>query len=114
METGAEARESLAVLDTPLFSSPCRVPRRVNGAGGRLLGKVIHSDGEMSLSPAQYKIQKRCPQGHWLVVRKNRETGGEFLGCSRWPECVYAEPLPEDIKMRRAGAQVLPGFKEEK
>src|SRR5574341_1981690 len=39
-----------------------------------------------------------------MVVRTNRTTGEKFLGCSRYPECLHTEPLPEDQKMREMGA----------
>lgn len=45
-----------------------------------------------------------------MVVRTNRTTGEKFLGCSRYPECFHTAPLPEDQKMREAGARELPGF----
>lgn len=57
-----------------------------------------------------YKIQKKGPDGHDMVIRKNKETGHEFLGCSQWPSCNHTEPLPMDIIMRRKGAATLPGF----
>lgn len=46
---------------------------------------------------------KRC--GATLVIRVNHETGEEFFGCPRWPECKHTEPLPEAIKLRRAGVR---------
>lgn len=55
-------------------------------------------------------ITKTCPAGHRLVVRKNRETGGDFLGCSQWPECQHTEPLPESLRLRLAGAPCFPGM----
>jgi ssDNA-binding Zn-finger/Zn-ribbon topoisomerase 1 len=51
-------------------------------------------------------ITKSCPEcgvGTLLVIKRNRTTGEEFLGCPRWPNCTYAEPLPETIKLRRQG-----------
>lgn len=58
-------------------------------------------------------ITKACPgcgPTVRLVIRINRQTGHEFLGCPRWPGCGYTEPLPESIRLRRAGARELPGF----
>jgi DNA topoisomerase-1 len=58
-------------------------------------------------------VSKLCPEcGKRLVIRTNRETGREFLGCSQWPQCTHTEPLPQDIVMRRAGAPVLPGMED--
>ncbi len=62
-------------------------------------------------------IDIACPEcldsGHGrraLVLRTNRESGHEFLGCQRWPDCRYTQRLPEWVLMRRAGAAMLPGF----
>lgn len=53
----------------------------------------------------------RCPEcGAELVIRAQRATGQEFLGCARYPRCKYSEPLPPTLEMRRAGAQPLPGL----
>lgn len=50
------------------------------------------------------RIVKSCPDcGRPLVERTNRNTGSAFLGCSRWPECTHTEPIPESVKLRRAG-----------
>lgn len=53
------------------------------------------------------KACKRC--GRTLVIKVNRETGEEFLGCQSWPECTYTEPLPEAIKLRRQGQKDMFG-----
>lgn len=57
-------------------------------------------------------IVKTCPKcGQRLEIKRNRETGHEFLGCSSWRPggegCSYTEPLPEAIKLRRAGQKGL-------
>lgn len=58
-------------------------------------------------------VQLTCPDcGADLVVRTNRTTGSDFLGCNRFPECGYTSPLTAYLEMRRAGAPVLPGFGE--
>lgn len=54
-------------------------------------------------------IKKTCPDGHAMVIRQNRETGEDFLGCSKWSHCQHTEPLPESLKLRMAGAKTLPG-----
>jgi ssDNA-binding Zn-finger/Zn-ribbon topoisomerase 1 len=52
-----------------------------------------------------------CPDcGEPLVIRLNRSTETEFLGCSTYPECRFTTPVPADLVMRRAGAKPLPGF----
>lgn len=52
-----------------------------------------------------------CPECRAeLVERINSGTGEAFLGCRRWPDCRYTRPLPESIKLRRAGHPVFPGF----
>ena len=57
-------------------------------------------------------VAKTCPKcaPDRLVVKRRRQTGVEFLGCSNWPECDYTEPLPLDMQLRRQGANQLPGF----
>lgn len=54
------------------------------------------------------EITKTCPEcGRALVIRTNRLTGIEFLGCIFWPECKHTEPIPESLRMRLAGAPSL-------
>jgi ssDNA-binding Zn-finger/Zn-ribbon topoisomerase 1 len=53
-------------------------------------------------------IVKPCPRcGKLLEIRRNCQTGEEFLGCagwrSPWEGCQYISPLPEAITLRRAG-----------
>ena len=48
--------------------------------------------------------------GKTMVVRVNRESQSEFLGCSSYPTCTNTMPLPEWFKLRQAGAAMLPGF----
>ena len=53
-------------------------------------------------------IIKACPRcGALLIERTNSETGEPFLGCTTWPECKHTEPLPESIKLRRAGQREM-------
>ena len=54
------------------------------------------------------RIVKACPKcGQLLEIKRNRESGHEFFGCSGWRPggegCSYTEPLPETIKLRRQG-----------
>jgi ssDNA-binding Zn-finger/Zn-ribbon topoisomerase 1 len=38
------------------------------------------------------QVFTKCPQcGNQLVVRKNRENGELFLGCSKYPECKFTK-----------------------
>lgn len=54
------------------------------------------------------EITKACPEcGAALVVRTNRATGTEFLGCTHYPECRWTGPLPESLRMRRIGHPTL-------
>ena len=55
--------------------------------------------------------ERSCPQCRApLVERTNRASGEPFLGCSSWPDCTFSTPIPEDVRMRRAGAMTLPGM----
>ncbi len=47
---------------------------------------------------------------HDLVLRTNSQTGGQFLGCERFPDCRYTSEIPTYVKLKRAGAAELPGF----
>ena len=49
-------------------------------------------------------ITKPCPRcGKPLVERVNRETQKPFWGCSQYPQCTYTQPVPESVKLRKAG-----------
>lgn len=53
-------------------------------------------------------IVKACPRCRALLtIKRNSETGEEFLGCSSFPNCRYTEPLPEAIRLRRQGQRGL-------
>ena len=57
------------------------------------------------------KTVRVCDEcGADMVVRKNRDTGEEFLGCQNWPKCDFTTPLPVDVQMRIKGYQTLPGM----
>ena len=65
----------------------------------------------MTADPVLANLHIACPDcGKPMVVRVNRETGAEFLGCSQWPKCTATQPLPAYVHMARAGGQALPGF----
>lgn len=67
----------------------------------------MEDTGESKLIHAFSKeVFKNCPRcGSRLIVRNEDE-----LECSAKPECEWVEPLPHDIRMRRSGAPLLPGF----
>ncbi len=55
----------------------------------------------------------RCPLpscGGVMVLRMNRATGAEFMGCDQYPICVETMDIPEGVKLRAAGAPELPLF----
>jgi ssDNA-binding Zn-finger/Zn-ribbon topoisomerase 1 len=57
-------------------------------------------------------ITKPCPKcGAPLVERTNRDTGAPFWGCSQYPQCAYTQPVPESVKLRKAGQRGM--FDEE-
>ena len=58
------------------------------------------------------EVSKTCPKcaPDRMVVRRNAETGVDFLGCSNWPDCKHTEEMPLDMQLRRAGVAPLPGF----
>jgi restriction system protein len=57
------------------------------------------------------KQARACPQcGKELVIRANKNTGHQFIGCSMWPDCAFTGPLLEDVLMKAIGAPQLPGM----
>ena len=59
------------------------------------------------------EVNLNCPEcipSRKLIVKENRHTGHQFLGCPNWPRCGYTAGIPESMKMIAQGAQVLPGF----
>ena len=59
------------------------------------------------------EVERLCPvcEGSVkLVVKENRRTGHQFLGCPEWPYCEHTEGIPESLKMEALGATKLPGF----
>lgn len=57
------------------------------------------------------KITKACPICEKpMVVRTNKASGQDFLGCSQYPDCTGTAPLPPEVLLRAAGAPTLPGF----
>jgi len=47
------------------------------------------------------KVGDNCPsrgcKGGKIVLRKNKYTGVEFLGCDQYPKCKYNSSIEEDI-----------------
>ena len=62
------------------------------------------------MSMDQRASAKNCPECGQPMTPRTDQSGGEFLGCSAWPECQHREPLPQDILMRRENAPELPGL----
>jgi ssDNA-binding Zn-finger/Zn-ribbon topoisomerase 1 len=55
-------------------------------------------------------ITKTCPRCRMpLEIKRNHETGEEFLGCTGYREsgCKHTEPLPQHIVLRRQGQKGL-------
>jgi ssDNA-binding Zn-finger/Zn-ribbon topoisomerase 1 len=51
-----------------------------------------------------------CPDcGGVFIVRTNKANGGQFLGCSNWPDCQNTRPIPEEWVMRAQGQAELFG-----
>ena len=49
-----------------------------------------------------------CPNcNRNLIVRTNRRTGAQFLGCANYPACIYSRPIPEEMIMRMQGQPEL-------
>lgn len=46
----------------------------------------------------------------YMLVRTNRATQGQFLGCPNYPDCTGTAKIPEDVRMRLEGATPLPGI----
>lgn len=56
------------------------------------------------------EVSAYCPECKPLVkliVKENRHSGHQFLGCPNWPQCNYTREIPEEIKMRQAGQKGL-------
>ena len=42
-----------------------------------------------------------------LIVKTNRETQAQFLGCPNYPTCDHTEPITEALRMKLLGAPTL-------
>jgi ssDNA-binding Zn-finger/Zn-ribbon topoisomerase 1 len=38
-----------------------------------------------------------------LIVKTNRHTQAQFLGCPNFPDCTHTQAIPEAWRMRQAG-----------
>jgi ssDNA-binding Zn-finger/Zn-ribbon topoisomerase 1 len=56
------------------------------------------------------EVAKKCPNGHYYVMRRNRHTGEYFLGCSHYPNCEETTEVPLALTLRARGARELPGM----
>ena len=55
-------------------------------------------------------VEISCPEcgvATQLMVRRNRTSDTQFLGCPNWPECDHTQPITEEMRMRAAGAPTL-------
>lgn len=60
--------------------------------------------------PNNKQTDLRCPQcsaDTHLIIKTNRHTGSQFLGCPNYPDCRYTREIPESLKMTLRGAQRL-------
>jgi ssDNA-binding Zn-finger/Zn-ribbon topoisomerase 1 len=48
-----------------------------------------------------------CLRAPRLIVRTNRETQCQFLGCSNFPDCRYTCEIPQSMVMRALGQPTL-------
>jgi len=65
--------------------------------------------GMMNL-PDGKAVEKNCPDCEpivKLIIRTNKKSGNQFLGCPNWPECEHTEPIPEHIIMEFMGQERL-------
>jgi len=57
------------------------------------------------------EVESVCPECSpappKLVIRTNRRTGNQFLGCPNWPRCFYTCEIPEYLKLKAAGQPML-------
>ena len=44
-----------------------------------------------------------CVPVRKLIVKTNKHTEHQFLGCPNYPGCTYTRGIPEEWKMRAAG-----------
>lgn len=44
-----------------------------------------------------------CNPPRKLIVKTNKQNGGQFLGCPNYPNCNHTREIPEAWKMRAAG-----------
>lgn len=48
-----------------------------------------------------------CNPPRKLIVKTNRHTGNQFLGCPNWPDCGYTQQIPEAWVMKAQGQPTL-------
>jgi len=61
----------------------------------------IENNTETDIDCPECDIQSK------LIVRTNRHSGHQFLGCARYPDCDYTREIPEAWKLRAAGQKGL-------
>jgi ssDNA-binding Zn-finger/Zn-ribbon topoisomerase 1 len=66
----------------------------------------------MQKLPDNQEVEIYCPNCKWpvkLIVKTNRITRNQFLGCPNWPDCNHTQSIPESIVMRLNGQPTLFG-----
>lgn len=48
-----------------------------------------------------------CVPPRKLIVKTNKHTDHQFLGCPNYPDCNFTRGIPEEWKMRAAGQKGL-------
>lgn len=65
------------------------------------MGKKLQDGLEVEISCPE------CRHDTQLIVRTNRHTGNQFLGCPNYPDCRHTRGIPESIRLRLAGQPQL-------
>ena len=45
-----------------------------------------------------------------MIYRQKKTDHAFFLGCGRYPDCDYAQEIPESLTLQLLGVKPLPGF----
>lgn len=66
-----------------------------------VLAVLVQNEEDLSVAlQGALKMQARvgpCPTcGKDLLIRRARQSGNRFIGCSGWPDCKQTYPLPQD------------------
>ena len=58
-----------------------------------------HAEGVQTSEPCPGPDGAGCKYNGYLVVRRNRQRGTKFLGCSSYPRCQHTQPLCQGNKV---------------